>query len=106
MMELGKGVFRNGRNTAHVHCYSLSRGQNFGPKSLTNLTPNQLIFENIGMLIVIAWSFYICNACGQNLANSESCLCWSLLKLAKINNLSKKMAMFQQLNDQLPKGSK
>ena len=31
------------------HCYSLSRGQNLGPKNLTNFTLKQLIFGNIGM---------------------------------------------------------
>ena len=50
-------------------------------------------------------NFYIANALGQNLANSESC------PILRGKNLSfqvicQKMAMFEQLNDQLLVNSK
>ena len=47
--------------------------------------------------------YYICNDLGQNLENSEPC--WDCWKSPK-SGICQKMAMFEQLNDQLCVNSK
>ena len=53
-------------------------------------------------------SIYIVNALGQNLANSESCPILILFQRRKsvVQVFFQKMALFEQLNDQLLANSK